>query len=166
MAYRLITDFVYSLGETYEGPAVLSIFEFSTPPGIFADMIADKMIDGFEDKCREEGLDILRMKVWADTSPILETKFYAEFSCYSAEVESPVPPLVIVALERIIAALPLIILAVIFYLSIRVIRDIFYSPAGPKVAEALKWLGIGLGIIGGGVIVSKLLPKRAEEAKV
>lgn len=162
MAYRLITDFVYSLGETYEGPAVLSTFEFSTPPGILADLIADRMIDGFEDKCLEEGLSILRMKVWADTSPILETKFYAEFSCYSAEVESPVPPLVIAALQRIIAALPLIILAVVLYLSIRAIRDIFYSPAGPKVAEALKWLGIALGIIGGGMIVSKL-PKKAKE---
>ncbi|GAI17939.1 unnamed protein product, partial [marine sediment metagenome] len=31
-------------------------------------------------------------------------------------------------------------------------------------AEALKWLGIGLGIIGGGMIASKLLPKRAKEA--
>ncbi len=164
MAYRLITDFVYSLGETYEGPAVLSTFEFSTPPSVFADLIADRMIGGFEDKCLEEGLSILRMKVWADTSPILETKFYTEFSCYSAEVESPVPPLVIAALERIIAALPLIILAVILYLSIRVIRDIFYSPAGPKVAEALKWLGIGLGIIGGGMIASKLLPKKEVKA--
>lgn len=160
MAYRLITDFVYSLGESYEGPAVLSTFEFSTPPGIFADLIADRMIAGFEDKCLEEGLEILRMKVWADTSPILETKFYAQFSCYSAEVESPVPPLVIAALQRIIAALPLIILAVVLYLSIRTIRDIFYSPAGPKVAEALKWLGIAAAIGGAGVIIAKLLPRR------
>jgi len=164
LAYKLTTDFVYSLGETYEGPAVLSAFEFSTPPGVFADLIADRMIDGFEDKCLEEGLSILRMKVWADTSPILETKFYAEFSCFSAEVHSPVPPLVIAALTRIIQALPAIILAVVLYLMIRTIKDIAYSPAGKEFGEALKWIGIGLGIIGGGVIVSKLLPKKAKEA--
>jgi len=160
LAYGLTTDFVYSLGETYEGPAVLSTFEFSTPPGIFAGLIADRMIDGFEDKCLEEGLSILRMKVWADTSPILTTKFYAQFSCYSPEVESPVPPLVVAALERIIAALPLIILAVILYLSIRSISDIFYSPAGPKVAEALKWIGVAAAIGGTGVLIAKLLPRR------
>ena len=164
MAYKLITDFVYFLGETYEGPAVLSTFEFNTPPGVFTDLIANRMIDSFEDKCRAEGLEILRMRVWADTSPIQVTKFYTEFSCYSAEVASPVPPLVIAAIQKIIEVLPLIILVVVLYLSIRAIRDIFYSPAGPKVAEALKWLGIGMGVVGGAMIISKALPKKAKKA--
>ncbi len=163
MAYRLVKDFIYPLGETYEGPGVLSTFEFGTPAGVIADVIADSMIAGFEEKCLEEGLHILRMRVWADTAPILETKFYTEFSCFSAEVHSPVPPLVVAALTRIIQALPAIILAVVLYLMIRTIKDIAYSPAGKEFAEALKWIGIGLGIIGGSMIASKLLPKRAKE---
>lgn len=165
MAYELVKDFIYPMGESYEGPAVLSTFEFSTPPGVFADLIGDRMISGLEDKCLEEALHILRMKVWTDTSPILETKFYTEFSCYSAEVESPVPPAVVAALTKIIMALPAIIVAIIIYLAIHSISDIFYSPAGPRLAEALKWLGVAAAIFGGAKIISALLPRRAKEAK-
>ncbi|GAJ16605.1 unnamed protein product, partial [marine sediment metagenome] len=35
-----------------------------------------------------------------------------------------------------------------------------YSPAGPKVAEALKWIGIAAAIGGAGAIIAKLLPRR------
>ncbi|GAI21653.1 unnamed protein product, partial [marine sediment metagenome] len=46
----------------------------------------------------------------------------------------------------------------------REVKEIFYSPAGPKVAEALKWIGIGLGATGVAAIISKTWPRRAKEA--
>ncbi|GAI25574.1 unnamed protein product [marine sediment metagenome] len=164
MAYKLITDFVYSLGETYEGEAASSTFEFGTPAGVIAGPIADHMIDEFEAQCLDEGLHMLRLKVWADTSPILETKFFCQMICCPASEHSPLPVWVIPLMPKIISAVVAIAVAVLIYLSVREVKEIFYSPAGPKVAEALKWIGIGLGATGVAAIISKTWPRRAKEA--
>lgn len=163
MAYRLIRDYIYPIGEVHSGEAVLSTFEFGTPAGVIAEPIANSMISEFESECLSEGLHMLRLRVWADITPILETKFYCEFSCCPAEEHSPLPVWVIPLMPKIISGVVAIVIAILIYLSIRVIKEIFYSPAGPKLAEAVKWIGIALGLIGGAALASRILPKRAKE---
>ncbi|GAI76018.1 unnamed protein product [marine sediment metagenome] len=162
MAYRLIKDFVYPLGESYEGEAALSTFEFGTPAGVIAGPIADHMIDEFETQCLDEGLHMLRLKVWADTSPLLETKFTCQMTCCAAS--NPLPVWVIPLIPKIISAVVTIVVVVFIYLSIREVKGVAYSPAGEKIAEAAKWIGIGLGAMGVATIISKARPRRAKEA--
>lgn len=165
MAFKLIRDFLYPIGTSYKGEAVLCSFEFGTLAGIAAMPIAERMIDEFESQCLSEGLHMLRLKAWCDTSPILETRFYCEFSCCPASEHSPIPVWVILHIPKIIAAVVAITIAVLFYLSIREIREIFYSPAGPKLAEAIKWFAIGLAIFAGSLLIAeivKAIPKRAK----
>ena len=163
MAYRLIRDYIYPIGEEYSGEAALSTFEFATPAGVIADPIANHMIDEFETQCLDEGLHMLRLKVWADTSPILETKFICQMICCPEE-HSPLPLWVIPLMPKIISAVVAIVVAILIYLSIQEIKEISYSPSVPKVAEAAKWIGIGLGAIGVATIISKTWPRRAKEA--
>jgi len=164
MAYRLIRDFIYPIGEEYSGEAVSSTFNFATVAGIAAMPIADHMIDEFETQCLDEGLHMLRLKLWADTSPILETTFSCQMICCPASEHSPLPVWVIPLMPKIISGVIAVVIAVLIWLSIREIKEVFYSPAGPKVAEAAKWIGIGLGAIGIATIISKAWPRRAKEA--
>lgn len=164
MAYRLIRDYIYPIGEEYSGEAALSTFRFGTPAGVIAGPIADHMIDEFEAQCLDEGLHMLRLKVWSDTSPILETKFYCQFSCCPASEHSPLPVWVIPLMPKIISAVVTIVVAILIYLSIHEIKEIFYSPSGPKLAEAAKWIGIGLGAMGVATIISRTWPRKAKEA--
>lgn len=160
--YRLIRDCIYPLGEEYSGEAALSTFEFATVAGIAAMPIADHMIDEFETQCLNEGLHMLRLKVWADTSPLLETKFTCQMTCCPAS--NPLPVWVIPLMPKIITAVVTIVVVIFIYLSIREVKGIFYSPAGPKLAEAAKWIGIGLGVVGVATIISKARPEKAKEA--
>jgi len=164
VAYKLIRDYIYPIGEEYYGEAALSTFEFGTPAGAIAGPIADHMIDNFETQCLDEGLHMLRLKVWADTSPLLETKFSCQMTCCPASEHSPLPVWVIPLMPKIISAVLAIVVAILIYLSISEVKEIFYSPAGPKVAEALKWIGIGLGALGVATIISKTWSRRAKEA--
>jgi len=164
MAYRLVRDYIYDLGQVYTGEAALSTFEFGTPAGVIAGPIANRMIDEFETQCLDEGLHMLRLKVWADTSPILETKFYCHMTCCPASEHSPLPVWVIPLMPKIISGVIAVVIAVLVWLSIREIKEVFYSPAGPKVAEAAKWIGIGLGAMGIATIISKTWPRKAKEA--
>lgn len=167
MAYRLIKDFAYPLGEVFGGDAVLSIFEFATPAGVLAQPIANKMIDEFESQCLDEGVSALRLKVWCDSAPVFQTKYYCEFTCCTAEEVAEgqiayVPVWLIPLMPKIIAGVIAVIIVLLIYLSIREVRKIFYSPAGPTLAGALKWLAIGLSVVAGGYLVSQIIKLRAK----
>jgi len=167
MAYQLVRDFVYDLGKVYEGWAVESTFEFATPPGPLAKPIADGIIDTLEAKCVENNLYTLRTKVYVDYSPALETKFLVVFSLYTEEVHSPVPLWLIALLPLIIKAVVTIVVVVFLYLVVRSIKDISYSPAGPAVGQAFKWLAIGLVVFAGSMLIREIIsaiPKKEVKA--
>ena len=165
MAFKLIKDFIYPLGQTYSGEAAVCTFNFATIAGIAAMPIADAMINEFEIQCADEGLDTLRLKVCCDSAPFWQTNFYAEFTCAPAAEHSPFPPALLAAIPLIIKAVVIIVVAVFFYLAIREAKEIFYSPAGPEVAKAVKWVAIGLAVTAGGLVlreVIKAIPRRAK----
>lgn len=169
MAFKLIKDFTYPLGETYRGEAAVATFNFATIAGIAAMPIADAMINEFETQCLGEGLDTLRLKVWCDSAPLLETKFSAQFTCAPTGAHSPFPPALLAAIPLIIKAVVIIVVAVFFYLSIREVKEIMYSPAGPEVARAMKWVAIGLAVTAGGLVlreIIKAIPVRAKSSAV
>jgi hypothetical protein len=170
MAYELVRDFVYDLGQTYSGAAVETTFEFSTPAGPIAGPIADGIISNLQQECLSngEGREILRTKVYADYSPILNTNFMVTFSMYDPTQQSPVGPATIAFIQWLVPYIVALVIAILIYLSIRTIRDIAYSPSGPALASGFKWLAIGLAILAGGFVISQVvsaIPKRQTAAK-
>ena len=166
MAFRLIQDFVYPIGTSYKGEAVLSTFQFGTLAGVAAMPIAQNTINELESQSLAEGLHTLRTRVWCDSAPVLETRFFVEFTCCPSEEHSPVPPAVIAAIPFIIKAVVAIVVAVVLYLAIKQIKEIFYSPAGPEVASGMKWVAIGISLTAVGLVIRaiiKALPRRAVE---
>lgn len=173
MSYKLIRDFTYPFGKGYRGQAVESDFEFRVPKGPGSTRIADDLIRETQRECAANNLDTLRMRVWCDKSPFLEDDYFVTFSLYSREAHglsgagahALVPPLWLIALiKKIIPYVLAIIILVLIRYIIREIRDIAYSPAGPELAEALKWGGIALAIFAGAMViraVSDVRPRRA-----
>jgi hypothetical protein len=161
MAYQLVRDFVYDLGQTYSGAAVETTFEFSTPAGPIAGPIADGIISNLQQECLNsgEGREILRTQVYADYSPILNTNFMVTFGMYDPTQQSPVGPATIAFIQWLVPYIVALVIA---------IRDIAYSPSGPALASGFKWLAIGLAVLAGGFVISQVvsaIPKRQTAAK-
>ena len=143
MAYQLVRDFVYSYGQTYQGTATETTFEFATPAGPIAGPIADGIISNLEQQCAENNLTTLRTKIYVDYSPALETKYLVTFSLYSPSTTGIAgegqrisqPAGLISLLPEIISAVLLIVVVVFIYLTVRTIKDIAYSPAGPETGH-------------------------------
>lgn len=157
MAYQLVRDFVYDLGQTYTGAAVQTTFEFATPAGPIAGPVADGIIAQLEQQCAQDNLSTLRTQVYVDYSPALETKYLVTFSLYTPEQHSPVPVWLIELLPLIIEAVVAIVVIVLLYLITRSIRDIAYSPSGPALASGLKWFAIGLAVLAGGFVIKEVI---------
>ena len=149
MAYKLTTDFYYPLAEIYKGSAEKAQFTFSSPP-VGEGWYADQMIDSFEEEVVKHGESILRLKIYEDHAPLMETKFF----CEATITASPIAPLVWVA---IIAAC-LVILGIVTYKIVKILDTHW-----PEVAKTAKWVGIGIAAVAAAVtigLVSRALPKK------
>jgi hypothetical protein len=95
MAYTLVRDFVYELGQTYSGAGVESTFTFSTPKGPIAGPIADGIISNLEQQCLTTSgcppMYTLRTRIWVDSTPALTDDYMVTFDLYCPEQHSPQP---------------------------------------------------------------------------
>jgi hypothetical protein len=172
MSYQLVRDFVYELGKAYIGDAVESTFTFSTPKGPLGSNVAQNVINELQQQClaNSPALYTLRTKVYIDSSPILTNDYLVTFDLYTESAISgmggtsiSLPAWLIEILPQIITAVLIIAVVVFAYLTMRTIRDIAYSPAGPQLATGFKWLAVGVAVLAGGWVISKVveaIPKR------
>ncbi len=152
MAYQLTQDFYYSMAAIYDGAAERISFSFDAPP-VGTAWYAARMVESFKDEVRNQGEDILRLRVWEDHQPILVTRFVAEFTITSS-------PLPVWAIAAIITAC-LAVLGIIAYQILSIV-DIHW----PEISKAAKWISIGVASVAVATIVGLLtraLTKREEK---
>jgi len=153
MAYQLTQDFYYSLADIYDGAAQRISFSFDAPP-VGPAWYAAQLVWDLEDKVRDQGENILRLRVWEDHQPILVTGFVVEFTITSS-------PLAFWAIALIITAC-LAVLGIIIYQILKIV-DIHW----PEISKAAKWISIGVASVAMATIVGLLtraLPKREVKA--
>jgi hypothetical protein len=167
LSFELVRDFRYDLGEAYSGDAVETTFEFSTPAGPVAQTVANGIIAGLQDKCVSEGSgrECLRTQVWVDYSPAVTTNWMVTFSIYDPTQHSPVGPATIAFIQWLVGAVLVAVVVFLIYQSIRTIRDIFYSPAGPELGSAVKWVAIAVAIFAGAMLTREIVKGRSPEKK-
>jgi len=75
--WELIRDYVYPRASTYNGPAESCLFTFKLLPDQLPghDWIKNKVIDAFASEMTKGGREMLEIKVWEDTSPLLWTNY-------------------------------------------------------------------------------------------
>jgi len=153
VAYQLTQDFYYSLADIYDGAAERISFSFDAP-SIGTAWYTAQMVESFKDEVRNQGEDILRLRVWEDHQPILVTKFVAEFTITAS-------PLLFWQIALIITAC-LVVLGIITYQILSVIDTHW-----PEIAKTAKWIGIGVASVAVVTIVGLLTrapPKREVKA--
>ncbi|MFA5401489.1 MAG: hypothetical protein WC359_13650 [Dehalococcoidia bacterium] len=64
--------------QDYRGSAQLQEWTFTVPLGeqVGAQYLADKMIAGHEEELQKQGCFLLELRVWQDTTPTWETKYF------------------------------------------------------------------------------------------
>lgn len=153
MAYQLTQDFYYSLADIYDGAAERISFSFNAPP-VGTEWYAAQMVESFKDEVRNQGEDILRLRVWEDHQPLLVTKFVAEFTITAS-------PLPVWAIAAIITAC-LVVLGIITYQILSII-----DTRWPEISKTAKWISIGVASVAVATIVglvTRALPKREVKA--
>jgi len=90
MAYKIYKDVLYPGWADFEGEAENCLFTFKTGPEqldwLGQSWYVNKMISSARQSVEEHGGHILRMTVWRDISPTLETKYKVQISAYSNPV--------------------------------------------------------------------------------
>jgi uncharacterized membrane protein len=97
--YELVKHYKSKLNDTYSGPVEMCVtnpFTINLPEQLGAWWLADKTVQAFEDNFKKNGMDILELKLYADTAPTLYTNFIIE-----ATYVLPQPPPESVALIQI-----------------------------------------------------------------
>ncbi len=134
--FKLISDHKYSAAKTYKGAAekmVTKPFRINLPEQIGAWWLADKTVSAFEDTLKDQGLTILELKVYADTTPTWYTDFIIEVT-----TSLPQPPPNAVAFVQIpiavwvalVALALLIALAIASTILVRSVTDLVWGPEG------------------------------------
>lgn len=142
MAYRLIVN--QTLPTSYRGDAEVCTWEFTLPfeqlPGV--GYVRDKIIDAHICELRNQGSELLRLRVWEDTSPIFVTK-------YRVETTAAASPL---WWNLIIMGVLAILFIVAIAFAIKEVRKIIWDGDGNGIG---KWLLVALGVVAVVVVVKK-----------
>ena len=164
--YKLLASHVYPEGHTYSGPAVECYYSFYASKDFHPDDVANNVIEQSQVGATDEGATMLTTRAWIDESGannLYSVKFNAYGPGIGSEatrgISAPITQFPVVWVLAIILAA--IIAFTVVYVT-RTIREISYSPSGPAMWDAFKWMGIGVAALAGVYIISKLLPRRAK----
>jgi hypothetical protein len=166
--YRPLASHIYPEGYTYSGPAVECYYSFYVSKDFAPKDVASNVIEQSQVGAAGEGATILTTEAWVDESEannLYSVKFNAYGPGLSSEanthsISAPISQWQVWVLRIILVA----IIAFTTIYVINTIRDISYSPSGPAMWSALKWISIGIAALAGVYIISKFLPGKARNA--
>lgn len=137
MGFELVVDQAGKAG--YVGKAEKCTFEFSTPPEWIPgeNWLANRVVSGSIAKLREQGSELLWVKVWRDTSPFWHTD-------YRVELTATASPL---WWNLIIIGVLAIIVLVVTWRIVSTVKDIDWGKAALPVTAGAISVGL-IAIIG------------------
>jgi len=164
--YRLLASHVYPEGNIYSGPAVECYYSFYVSKDFNPEDVANNVIDQSQVGAAEEGATMLTTRAWVDESGannLYSVKFDAYHPVISSSGNTISTP-VSVAWAWVLRIVLVAIIAFTTIYVVKTIREISYSPSGPAMWSAFKWIGIGVAALAGVYLIDKLLPRRAKSA--
>jgi len=163
--YRLLASHVYPDGHTYSGPATECYYSFYVSKDFHPDDVATNVIEQSQVGATGEGATMLMTKAWVDESGA-NNLYSVKFNAYGPGVSASNGKITSVSVAWA-WVLRIVLVAIIAFTTIYVvktIREISYSPSGPAMWSAFKWIGIGVAALAGIYLIDKLLPRRAKSA--
>lgn len=163
--YRLLASHVYPEGHTYSGPAVECYYSFYVSKDFHPDDVAVNVIEQSQVGAAEEAATMLTTRAWVDESGA-NNLYSVKFNAYrpaiigGTKISAPVS----VAWAWVLRIVLVAIIAFTTIYVVKTIREISYSPSGPAMWDALKWIAIGVAGLAGVYIISKFLPRKAKSA--
>jgi len=165
--YRLLASHVYPEGQIYSGPATECYYSFYVSKDFHPDDVATNVIEQSEVGAAGEGATMLATKAWVDEGGA-NNLYSVKFNAYGPSVghsgSSKINAPVSVAWAWVLRIVLVAIIAFTTIYVVKTIREISYSPSGPTMWSAFKWIGIGVAALAGVYIISKILPGRAKSA--
>jgi len=161
--YKLVASHVYPEGEVYSGPAVECYYSFYVSKDFHPEDVASNVIEQSQVGAAGEGATMLTTKAWVDESGS-NNLYSVKFNAYGPSIGSQVTTS---GISAPISQFPwtwvlvIILAAIIAFTTIYVtktVREISYSPSGPAMWSAFKWIAIGVAALAGVYIISKFVP--------
>lgn len=144
--YKLIQHTEYPSGKTFVGTASQCTFEFKLTPEQIpgTSWLGIKIANAFADKVKDQGSEMLDLKIYEDTTPMFWTDYRVIATCIET---SPFPWAIVIVL----------VLAILFVVAITfVIKEIKTLPWGKAAFPIALIAGAGaLAVIGVAVISRK-----------
>jgi len=164
--YRPLASHVYPEGQTYSGPAVECYYSFYVSKVFDPSDVANNVIEQSQVGATEEGATMLTTRAWVDESGA-NNLYSVKFNAYGGPMTSSsnaISAPVSVAWAWVLRIVLVAIIAFTTIYVVKTIREISYSPSGPAMWSAFKWIGIGVAALAGIYLIDKLLPRRAKSA--
>ena len=157
--YKYLGAHVYPDGYTYEGPATECYYSYYVSKDFNINEVYSYSVEQSGIAASDEGASMLLHKAWVDQGGS-NNLFTVRFDALAPGISNGG----ISALSQpwwVVAIIVVSILGTSAYI-IHTIRDISYSPSGPAMWDALKWVGVGVVGIGAIYLVDRFLPRKAK----